>query len=188
MADTTNSYGIGRDQICAAVHYLAARLLGWLPKEAACLALLRTKLGPIETVGGECAVPVDDEFTPTTMFAGIEVALTPDDNGLVAAASAGDVACEPGQFYAEVEQAFGALWLPVLARCHALLDTEDDVTDAYAKALAEWQEQDFLDKLAAEPCDFVDYDDGEGEEWDDDIEGEEIDPEDEDDESESAAA
>jgi hypothetical protein len=163
MAETTNSYGIGRHEICGAVHYMAARLLGWAPKEAACLALLRAKLGPVDKVGGPCAVP-DDEPMPTTMFAGIVVTLTHDAIGLVDAASANDSICTPTLFHSQVEEVFGALWLPILAQCHAMLDTEGDVTDAYAKALDQWQEQDFLDKLAAEPCAFVDYDDGE--EWD----------------------
>jgi hypothetical protein len=188
MAEGKNSYGISRYQICAAVHYLAARMLGWLPKEAACLALLRTKLGPIDKLCGESTMPPDGEPEATLMFGGIEVALTLDANGLVDAASASDTACTAQQFHTEVEAAFGALWLPVLAQCHAMLEDEEGAATAYVEALDAWQEQDFLAALAAEPCDFIDYDDGEDEEEDEDIEGEEIDTEDEDEESESAAA
>ena len=104
------------------------------------------------------------------MFAGLEVRLEHDALGFIASATVGATTCVPQQFHAEVEQVFGALWLPVLAQCNALLDTEEDVSDAYAEAIEQWQESEFLDALAAEPCDFVDYDDGD--DWDDEDEDE----------------
>lgn len=162
---------IGRFQLCCLVHYAAARRLAYTDGEAKCLAIQRaiffaaakrgfgvkpksTRKAITQRQSGSVSLEDSDEV----MFAGEEIEVERDQDGYIRRASIGSIEGTAEAFDRQVTDRFGVLFSAAAIRATErlapltqwqLTGAKTSVFDVYKTIRDEWQQQEWIDSLAA---------------------------------------